>query len=340
MIDRTWLRIIGSVLAVAAPLVAQQPQQSSRLPIPIVPLREPRFVPAAKADFLKADDRVIGVSENGASKAYEPGVLAFHHVVQDTLGKAPIIAGWCSLCNTPLVYSSEVDGKKLTFEWAGNRGNNFYMHDLETNSNWQQIGGDCFEGQMKGKRLTMIPFLYTTWGEWRAQHPDTLALVPEPAYQAGYDFMNKRISTVAYGSNQKPTREMLREQDARLPNYEQVIGIEIREAHKAYPISALRKEAVVNDKVGSRPVLVVYAAASDTTTAFSPVVGGRTLTFHAAGAGSMLDNETSSKWNTYGECVDGKLKSQKLERVIPQPGSWFAWAEFHPDTEVYAAAAH
>jgi hypothetical protein len=233
MNHRTWLPIIGLVLAAAAPLVAQQPQQAGRLPIPIVPLREPHFVPAAKADFLKSEDRVIGMSENGISKAYEPGVLAFHHVVQDTLEKAPIIAGWCSLCNTPLVYSSEVDGKKLTFEWAGNRGNNFYMKDLETNSNWQQIGGDCFEGSMKGKRLNMIPFLYTTWGEWHEQHPDTLVLLPEAAYKAGYDFMNERISSVAYGSNKKPTRELIREQDTRLPNYEQVIGIEIHDGHKA-----------------------------------------------------------------------------------------------------------
>src|SRR5260370_29305221 len=181
MSDRMWLPLIWLVLVAAVPLVGQQPQQGGRLPIPIVPLREPHFVPAAKADFLKSDDRVIGVSENGVSKAYEPGVLAFHHVVQDTLGKAPIIAGWCSLCNTPLVYSSEVDGRKLTFEWTGNRGNNFFMRDLETNSNWQQIGGDCFEGQMKGKRLTMVPFLYTTWGWWHGRTPDTLCLVPADA---------------------------------------------------------------------------------------------------------------------------------------------------------------
>src|SRR3981081_535375 len=338
MKNRTWIRVIGFVLLAVAPVVAQQPQPAGRLPMAIVPLREPHFVPAAKADFLKNEDRVLGVSENGVSKAYQPSVLAFHHVVQDTLGKMAIIAGWCSLCNTPLVYNSEVDGKKLTFEWAGNRGNNFFMRDLETNSNWQQIGGDCFEGQLKGKSLTMVPFLYTTWGEWRSQHPDTLALVPEAAYKAGYDFMNQRISTVAYGSNQKPTREMIREQDTRLPNYEQIIGIEVHDAHKAYPVSALRKQSVVNDKVGATPVLVVYAATSDTTTAFFRVVGGRTLTFHEAGSGTILDDETGSKWNFYGDCLDGKLKGQKMERVIPQPGSWFAWAEFHPDTEVFAAA--
>lgn len=194
---------------------------------------------------------------------------------------------------------------------------------------------------MKGKRLTMVPFLYTTWGEWHEQHPDTLVLVPEAAYKDGYEFMAKsRVSVVPYGSNKKPDRELVREQDTRLPNYEQVIGIEIQDAHKAYPVSTLRKEPVVNDMVGSTPVLVFYAAASDTTTAFSRVVGSRTLTFRAAGSAAILDNETGSKWSAYGECVDGKLKGQKLERVIPQPGSWFAWAEFHPDTQIYSAAAH
>ena len=335
--SRTWLQVIGFVLVATAPLAGQQ---EARSPMAFVPLREPHFVPAAKADFLKGDDRVVGVSENGVSKAYQPSVLAFHHVVQDSLKDVPIIATWCALCNTPLVYRSDVDGKKLTFERAGNRGNNFFMLDTETGSHWQQIGGDCYEGPMKGKRLTMVPFLYTTWGEWHEQHPETLVLVPEAAYKSGYDFMNQRISTVAYGSDQKPTRELVREKDTRLPNYEQVIGIEIRDSHKACPVSRLRKEPVVNDKVGSTPVLVVYAAASDTTTAFSREIGGRTMTFRAAGSGTMQDSETSSKWNTYGECIDGKLKGQKLERVIPQPGSWFAWAEFHPDTEIYTASAH
>lgn len=305
-----------------------------------VPLRDPHFVPAAKADFLKSEDRVVGVSENGVSKAYQPSVLAFHHVVQDSLKDMPIIATWCALCNTPLVYKSVVDGRKLTFERAGNRGNNFFMLDTETGSHWQQIGGDCFEGPLKGKRLTMVPFLYTTWGEWLEQHPDTLVLVPETAYKAGYEFMEKnRVSVVPYGSNKKPDRELIREQDTRLPNYEQVIGIEIGEVHKAYPVAALRQASVLNDKVGQAPILLVYAAASDTTTGFSRVLGGRTLTFRALGSGTILDDETGSKWSAYGECLDGKLKGQKLDRIIPQPGSWFAWAEFHPDTQVYAAAA-
>jgi len=221
-----------------------------------VPLRQPRFALAAQATYLHDSDRVVGVSENGVAKAYEPDVTAWHHVIEDRLGDLPVIVTWCSLCNTPLVYKSEVDGKKLTFARAGNRGNNFYMADSETGSHWQQIGGECFEGPLKGKRLTMVPFLFTTWGEWRAQHPQTLALIPEPAHAEQYAGMAKRIATMPYGSNTAPGRELVHQADTRLPNYEQVIGIESGEAHKAYPVSVLGKQPVINDKVGSTLVVV------------------------------------------------------------------------------------
>src|SRR3979411_2087908 len=68
MKNRTWIRVIGFVLLAVAPVVAQQPQPAGRLPMAIVPLREPHFVPAAKADFLKNEDRGLGVRENGAAK--------------------------------------------------------------------------------------------------------------------------------------------------------------------------------------------------------------------------------------------------------------------------------
>jgi hypothetical protein len=332
-----WLRAIGIILALVVPLAAEPPQERGQN---FVPLRQPRFVPAAQAEFLKNEDRVVGVAENGVAKAYEPDITAWHHVIEDRLAEMPIIVTWCSLCNTPLVYKAEVDGRKLTFERAGNRGNNFYMSDSETGSHWQQIGGECFEGPMKGKRLTLVPFLLTTWGEWRATHPTTLVLVPEPAHRDQYAAMAKRISTISYGSNQKPDRELIREADTRLANYEQVIGIEAGGAHKAYPVAALRKDPVINDAVGSSPIVLMYAGASDTTAAFSPVLDGRKLTFRAAEPSTVVDNETGSKWTTYGECTGGKLKGSRLDRIVPMPGLWFAWAEFHPDTQVYSAPAH
>ncbi|HEY4580964.1 MAG TPA: DUF3179 domain-containing (seleno)protein, partial [Candidatus Acidoferrales bacterium] len=247
---------------------------------------------------------------------------------------------WCSLCNTPLVFRSEVDGRKLTFERTDNRGNNFVMVDKETGSTWQQLSGQAFEGPMKGKRLTIVPFLITTWAEWRARNPQTLALVPEAASQAGYAQMVTRFANMPFGKDTMPNRSpLVRDLDKRLPASEQVVGLEIGDAHKAYPVTALRNETVVNDKLGSTPVVLIHAAASDTTTAFSRTLGARTLTFKAAGAGAFVDNETGSRWNAYGESTAGSLRGQKLERIVPQPGLWFAWAEFYPDTHVYSPAA-
>jgi len=341
----TWLRAMGFAVMLAASLCAQTPPQrggrgGGNAADRRGALREPHFVPARQADFLKDSDLVIGVSENGVAKAYSRDVTAWHHVIHDTFGNMPVIVTWCSLCNTPLVFKSEVEGRKLTFERTDNRGNNFIMVDKETGSVWQQVTGQAYEGPLKGKRLTIVPFLTTTWGEWRARNPQTLALVPEADSQAGYAQMMTRFAEMPFGKDTMPARSpLVRDLDKRLPASEQVIGIEIGDAHKAYAISVLRRDALINDRVGSTPVLLVHAAASETTTAFSRTLGARTLTFKASGAAGVLaDNETGSQWNTYGECTSGSLRGQKLQRIVPQPGLWFAWAEFYPDTQVYSPA--
>ena len=52
----------------------------------------------------------------------------------------------------------------------------------------------------------------------------------------------------------------------------------------------------------------------------------------------LVDDQTSSKWTPYGECVAGKLKGTQLLPILPQPSFWFAWAEFYPDTEVFTVS--
>jgi hypothetical protein len=81
---------------------------------------------------------------------------------------------------------ANIDDKTLRVDLKGLQGLNFVMRDRQTGSLWQQATGIAFEGPMKGKRLTMVDFLLTTWGEWRTQHPDTLALTPDPHYQDRY----------------------------------------------------------------------------------------------------------------------------------------------------------
>ena len=219
----------------------------------------------------------------------------------------------------------------MRFELAGLIGMNFVMTDRKTDSRWQQATGECFEGDLKGKKLEMIPFLLTTWGEWRAKHPDTVAMVPVPKFKRQYERMAQMTES---SGGVRPRARLIREDD-RMPMYEQVIGIEAGDAHKAYKMADLKSHVVVNDKVGDSTILLIHGGKNDTVTAFSRKLDGRVLTFQRSGEG-LMDRETGSRWNAYGECLDGKLKGTKLEVVIPLPSFWFSWAEFFPETEIYS----
>ena len=61
------------------------------------------------------------------------------------------------------------------------------------------------------------------------------------------------------------------------------------------------------------------------------------MTFSAsnAEASALVDKETGSQWNAYGECVSGRLKGSRLEMIVLEPEYWFAWSEFHRDTAIY-----
>ncbi|MBI3047499.1 MAG: DUF3179 domain-containing protein [Acidobacteria bacterium] len=122
----------------------------------------------------------------------------------------------------------------------------------------------------------------------------------------------------------RPMSATLRD-DPRLPPMTQVLGVETGGGRKAYPMTALEKHAVVNDQVGSTAVLLVHNAAKETTTVFARTARGRALTFRAAAPGTaqVTDAETRSTWTSYGACVGGPLKGERLEPITPLPSFWF-----------------
>jgi len=65
----------------------------TRAPDPrdVIPaIRKPVTVAAAKATWVKDEDRVLGVVVNGEARAYPLRVLETHEMVNDTLGGVPI----------------------------------------------------------------------------------------------------------------------------------------------------------------------------------------------------------------------------------------------------------
>ena len=56
------------------------------------PLPNPAYAKAADDTFLTDEDRVLSVTIGGESVAYPVRLMAYHHVVEDTVGGTPIVA--------------------------------------------------------------------------------------------------------------------------------------------------------------------------------------------------------------------------------------------------------
>jgi Protein of unknown function (DUF3179) len=241
------------------------------------------------------------------------------------------------------VIRAEANGKLLHFDYDSMVGSNEVFKDRETGSLWQQTLSTATSGPLKGTRLDVYPFLLTQWGEWRRQHPDTLVLKPLPGYAEHMAGMNKFIGHQwsLGGADTGTAPKGAFGKDDRLKPREMVLGLQLSGGEKAYSLSALRQERLINDSVGGIPVVVVHQPASDTTTAFDPRHEGKTLKFQAvdAEADRLVDVQTHSSWNAYGLCLSGKLKGTQLKPLVLEPEFWFAWSEFHTKTEVYGLAA-
>jgi len=121
----------------------------------------------------------------------------------------------------------------------------------------------------------------------------------------------------------------------------------------AYPYDVLEQVRVVNDTVGKTPVAILWqpgtASALDarviaegrdvgSVNTFSREFDGRTLTFRLDGE-RIVDDDTGSTWNVFGQAIDGPLQGSELSPVVHINHFWFSWAAFRPETRVYSADA-
>lgn len=88
---RWWSRIALVVLVLPA-LGATWLAQQNHFEWMFNPLPNPAYAKAADVSFVNSDDRVLAVAIGGESVAYPIRIMAYHHVVDDTVGGTPIVA--------------------------------------------------------------------------------------------------------------------------------------------------------------------------------------------------------------------------------------------------------
>jgi len=232
------------------------------------------------------------------------------------------------------------EGKPLTFGVSGMLWkDSLIMYDRQTRSLWSHVTGRAVKGPLQGTVLAVYPTsMQTTWAQWRRLHPETLVLSKrgpggglEGMTDVYEDYFQSETRLGIFGTKNP---------DGSLPGKEYVLGVSAGTARSAYPFRHLSVQPLVNDQVGTEPVVVVFAKESATATAFSRRLEGKTLEFRQLRLEGedllMTDAQTGSTWRALaGVAVAGRLKGQRLSQVPGTMAFWFAWKQIHRQTAIW-----
>lgn len=220
----------------------------------ILAILNPLFV-RATAEFLAAEDRVVGLVHGHEAKAYPIKILNWHEVVNDTMDGQSVVITYCPLCGTGIGFEAVIHGRRSTFDVSGLLyQSDLLMYDHQTESLWSQIAMEAVAGPMTRTKLRPIFLTHTTWGEWRHDYPSTLVLSTKTGYTRDYD----RDPYLGYA--QRPDLMFTtNHRDRRYHPKEWVLGVEVDGSFKAYPFSELNKvKTPLTDTVNGQEIRIIY----------------------------------------------------------------------------------
>ena len=267
----------------------------------------PRFAAAQDIRFLKAAEPVIELVSGGQAKAYPLQILIWHEIANDQIAGIPVAVTFCPLCNTAIVFDRRVRGRTLEFGTTGNlRNSDLVMYDRQTESWWQQFGGQAVVGRYAGATLRQLPARIVSWQDFVHEHVNGLVLTRDTGYSRDYG----QNPYVGYDSvSSPPFFPAANGSDHRLQPKERVVLVERRGDAVAVSFSLLARKRQVEITVSREPLRVR--------------VTGR--------ATSALDGAviTDSRQLPTVEVVNQAGKAVRFDEPF-----WFAVAAFRPHVQV------
>jgi len=180
-------------------------------------------------------------------------------------------------------------------------------------------------------RLERLPSFITQWGYWLMLHPESTA----------YDlFDGKRYPMAELPTHLSAEAEQtMKPVDPRLPSLKPVLGVELGDHGKAFPLDESVERACWGDKVAGEEIAVFWYGPTRSAIAYGRLLGDQLLTLYADSVSPetapFKDKETGSRWTLAGRAVDGPLRGKELNCVRSVQCRWYAWAAEYPQAEVY-----
>ena len=294
----------------------------------IPPLDNPETIPASQSDYLNDSDVVFGVSFGGKSRAYPKRVLAWHEMVKDNVGGLSINGVYCTLCGSMIVYETDIDGKHYELGTSGflYRSNKL-MYDHETKSMWSTLNGKPVVGPLVGKGIQLKPLyvVTTTWGQWKADHPDTDVLSLNTGHRRDYG------EGVAYRDyfNTDELMFTVPKLDKRLKNKDEVLVVRTGENPLAISAQFLESHRVYQDRSDD----VAFVVVTDPSGA-NRVYESAGITFDRSADGRTVLAKDGSQWTATEDALVSQDGSKLLKRLPAHRAFWFGWFADHPDVRL------
>jgi len=190
---------------------------------------------------------------------------------------------------------------------------------------WSALSGRALEGPKKGKVLERVPSMTTTWGHWLMLHPESTA------YNL---FKGDRYPVVELPNADAWMKH--RTSRAATEKSDLIIGVEIEQAQRAFPLDLSKERDCFNDTLDDTPVTAFWYGPTQSSVAWIRQVGDRILTFRAdeiaPETAPFMDNETNSRWTLAGRAVDGPLRGTELKWIPSIQCRAAAWTAEFPET--------
>lgn len=276
------------------------------------------YVSVQEADqFLADDDIVYAVEINGEVKGYPRKHLEIPHIAGATIGGEDAVMTFCALSNLPVVYNQHLGSGRTDLGILIQAHNNMLMVDRESGELIQQITGKV---ESTGDRLTAYPNDMMTWKSFKQLHPQ--------AEIFAYEF-NRLLDTFLLAVFEGPMERQFSEEhgavfptldlkDTRLPNKEQVWGLDLGGEQAAFARAFMKSNPVYPFELGGLHLVIAYDAEHDIVTLFDRTVDGEVVEV------TQIDRQ--------GNTPKGQLRKMPLHNGV----FWMVWAHWFPQTKVFS----
>lgn len=133
--------------------------------------RMPVVTPSDEGEPFPPRTTVVGLSLNGAAKAYPLSAVERQSPVVDNVGGVPVLIVMGDDGKSVRAFEATVGGERAEF-FARPGSKPLALTDAKTGSVWD-FTGRAVEGPLAGQELKKVPLLKDYWFDWKTYNPRT-----------------------------------------------------------------------------------------------------------------------------------------------------------------------